>query len=95
MSDTTLNKTDSRVSALAEIKAQRVTYDPRIGEYAVKDDSGEEEAARGARRRTYSELRAAGLVTTASVLSKAVVELTNLGVETADEWELTSHDNIG
>jgi hypothetical protein len=83
-----LNKTDSRATALAEVKAKRVVYDPRIGEYAVKGEEDTEETARGARRRTYSELRTAGLVTTGSLSQPSLVSLTPLGNDVAEEWEI-------
>lgn len=85
MSDT-LNKTDSRVTALAEVKAARVIYDPRVGEYSVTVDDGSREAARGARRRTYSELRSAGLVESTSLSTPSPVRLTRLGGDVAKEW---------
>lgn len=87
MSDN-LNKTDSRVTALAEVKAGRVTYNPSVGEYAVKDDDGSVETARGARRRTYSELRTAGLVESTSLSMPSEVKLSNLGRDVAEEWEI-------
>lgn len=85
MSDT-LNKTDSRATALIEVKAQRVTYNPRLSEYLVEGEDGAQESARGARRRTYAELRTAGIVESTSLTEPSLVRLTNLGENIADEW---------
>ena len=83
-----LNKTDSRVTALTEVKAGRVTYNPRLSEYLVEDEGGGRESARGARRRTYAELRTAGIVESTSLTDPSLVRLTNLGETIADEWGL-------
>lgn len=85
MSDT-LNKTDSRVTALTEVMAKRVMYNPRLSEYLVEDEDGSRESARGARRRTYAELRTAGIVESTSLTEPSLVRLTNLGETIADEW---------
>ena len=84
-----LNKTDSRVSALAEVKSGRVAYDPSLGEYEVTGtDGGDTETARGALRRTYSELRSAGLVHPADPEAKSTMTLTDRGAVAAREWEI-------
>lgn len=80
------NRTDSRVSALSEVKDQLVSYDASVSEWLVKDAEGNEERAHGALRRTYSEMRKAGLMAPSSVTGKSVVHLSAAGEELAKEW---------
>jgi hypothetical protein len=82
-----LNKTDSRVTALSEVKAAVVSYDPSVGEYYVTVDSGNE-IVRGARRRTFAELRAAGLIEPTSRSQVSTVELTTAGADLGQDWEI-------
>jgi hypothetical protein len=82
------NKTDSRVTALARVKAGLVDYDPSIGEFLVADESGDKEIVRGAQRRTFSELRAAGVIESSSVSTSGLVKLTGSGESLAGEWEI-------
>jgi hypothetical protein len=80
------NKTDSRVTALTEVKAGLVEYDPSIGEYFVNEGSDNKQIVRGARRRTFSELRTAGAIQLSSVSSYGLVKLTREGTDLADDW---------
>lgn len=80
------NKTDSRVAALREVKAGAVEYDPRIGEYFVAEGGDDKEIVRGARRRTFAELRTAGAIELSSVASPGPVTLTSVGADLAADW---------
>lgn len=51
-----MNQTPSRQTALEQIKAGKITYDPRTGGFAQDG-----RAITGARRRTFAELRAQDL----------------------------------
>lgn len=84
----TLNKTDSRVTALTEVKAGLVDYDPSTGEYFVADESHQPEVVRGARRRTFSELRSGGAIEPTSLSERAPVQLSRGGSDLAEEWEI-------
>lgn len=54
---TTLNKTDSRLTALREVDSGTIDYDPQSGTYTDAEGS-----VSGARRRTFAELRTAGVI---------------------------------
>lgn len=54
---TTMNKTDSRLTALQEVEAGKIDYVPLKGTFR----EGPEEVS-GARRRTFAELRTAGVI---------------------------------
>lgn len=82
------NKTESRVTALTEVKAGLVDYDPSTGEYFVADESHGKEIVRGARRRTLSELRTDGVIEPESLSAPGAVKLTREGIELADIWEI-------
>ena len=83
------NKTESRVTALAEVKAGLVDYDPSTGEYFVADESHQPEVVRGARRRTFSELRSGGVIEPVSLSARGPVKLSRSGAELAGDWGLT------
>jgi hypothetical protein len=83
-----LNKTESRVSALTEVKAGLVSYDPTVGEYTVTDGDHETEQAGGARRRTYAELRTQALIAPRDPQAVSIVDLTEEGQELASTWSV-------
>jgi hypothetical protein len=74
---TTLNKTDSRLIALREVNSGVISYDPRSGTYSDADGY----SVSGARRRTFAELRAAGVIA-----GGTPVELTDSGRTLIDDW---------
>lgn len=82
---TTLNKTDSRLIALREVDSGKIGYDPQSGTYTDPDGS-----VSGARRRTFAELRAAGVIE-----GGAPVALTVEGRTLIGDWELTSPRSNG
>lgn len=53
----TMNRTDSRLVALQEVDAGRISYEQLTGKFR----DGDEEVS-GARRRTFAELKAAGAI---------------------------------
>lgn len=72
----TLNKTDSRLTALQEVESGEIGYDPQSGTYSDADGS-----VSGARRRTFAELRAAGVIK-----GGKPVALTDEGRALIDSW---------
>lgn len=72
----TLNKTDSRLIALTEVDSGSINYDAQSGTYSDADGS-----VSGARRRTFAELRAAGVIK-----GGTPVELTDSGRTLIDDW---------
>lgn len=84
----TPNKTDSRVAALAEVKSGQVEYDPSIGEYLVTEGDEVKQIVRGARRRTFSELRTAGVIEPSSISASGLIRLTGEGVKLAKDWRV-------
>jgi hypothetical protein len=80
------NKTDSRVTALTEVKAGLVAYDPGTGEYFVAAGEGQRDVVRGARRRTFSEMRADGMIEPTSLSVPGPVKLTSEGEALATDW---------
>jgi hypothetical protein len=81
------NKTDSRVTALGEVKAGLVDYDPSTGEYFVTE-GGRTEVVRGARRRTFSELRSDGAIEPTSLSERSSVKLSRSGADLAEDWQI-------
>ena len=75
-----INKTESRVEALAEVKAGRISYDPAVGEFFADG-----ERVSGAKRRTLAELRQAGMITLVGDV-RSTVEVTAAGDEIGHEW---------
>lgn len=73
---TTLNKTDSRLTALREVEEGEISYNPQSGTYTDADGS-----VSGARRRTFAELRAAG-----AIEGGTPVTLTASGSALIDTW---------
>jgi hypothetical protein len=92
-----VKKTDSRVAAIRDVIRGIVTYKTKTGEF-FDIDGGEVTLLPGARRRTFAELRAAGLVTTTNAEIEATpvtalpLVLTEKGLETADEWGLLASE---
>jgi hypothetical protein len=80
------NKTDSRVTALTEVKAGLVAYDPSTGEYFVTAAGDQRDVVRGARRRTFSELRSDGMIEPSSLSVPGPVKLTQQGDALAADW---------
>lgn len=76
-----INKTESRVEALTEVKAERISYDPATGDYFTDG-----ERVSGAKRRTLAELRADGAIVTEKPHAESLVYLTNEGNSLALEW---------
>lgn len=74
---TTLNKTESRLTALREVQAGKISYDPRSGTYF---DAAALPVS-GARRRTFAELRAAGVID-----GDAPVVTTPAGDKLIEDW---------
>lgn len=54
-------KTEPRVSALAEVRDRKIFYGQRSGAYFESTQGGMEQLT-GARRRTFAELRQAGVI---------------------------------
>jgi hypothetical protein len=84
----TPNKTDSRVTALREVKAGQVGYDPSTGEYFVTEEGDQAEVVRGARRRTFSELRSDGVIEPVSLSARGPVKLSREGASLAEDWDI-------
>lgn len=81
-----LNKTESRVTALDEVKAGLVDYNPVTGEYFVGTEQHRRDIVRGARRRTFAELRSAGLIEPQSRSQVSAVTLTTEGADLSGDW---------
>jgi len=58
----TLNKTDPRATALAEVRDRKIFYGERSGTYFESAMPSGFAALTGARRRTFAELRQAGVI---------------------------------
>lgn len=71
-----MNKTDSRLKALIDVRDGKIKYDALTGTY-----SGPEGAVSGARRRTFAELKSAGVIE-----GGAPVTLTESGCVLITNW---------
>lgn len=76
-----LNPTEARRAALREVMAGKVDYVSGSGAFYV-----DTEEIAGARRRTFAEVRRAGLVTGGGEAERAPLALTDKGRTTAREW---------
>lgn len=85
-----INKTESRVAALTQVIRDAVMYRPLTGEFLAVQGSARVVIA-GPQRRTYAELRQAGIIQFQESGEREVpMRLTESGEDVADQWGLTS-----
>lgn len=85
-----INKTESRVAALTQVIRDAVMYRPLTGEFLAVQ-GGARVVIAGPQRRTYAELRQAGLIRfQESGEREVLMQLTESGEDAADQWGLTS-----
>lgn len=90
VADTVMNKTDSRAAALRQVAGELIVYRPLTGEFLEKQGEARVTIA-GPQRRTFAELRTAGLISYVEGPDREVpMRLTETGEEVAEEWGLTS-----
>lgn len=82
---TPLNPTDARKDVLMEVVAGRVGYVTGAGVFYLDG-----EAITGPRRRTYAEMRTAGLVDGGGAAEPKPLKLTPTGEAVVREWGLIS-----
>jgi hypothetical protein len=96
---TEVRRTDSRAIALAQVQDGEVLYDSQ-GNFLEKGAKEELLQVAGPRRRTFAELREAGLITPGAPSGAPVTDplspivpmlATDKGVKTLAQWDLTSH----
>lgn len=85
------NRTESRASALAEVHAGKIFYGEKSGVYFENATSGLTPLV-GARRRTFAELRQAGVVepteTEGVEEGRKLLTLTTEGLSLIRDWEV-------
>lgn len=85
MADSEIKRTDARSVAMRQVMDRFVTYDAASGEFAFKGVT-----LAGAMRRTYAELRQAGIFAVGAQGVSTVALSDPTGKDLARDWGLTS-----